>query len=82
MPNYELLFNDLSQDKYFKGRMTLCIDIVNVFLAKINLEDDKDLESFMNCKDIDRNVVIVKKKENVKCKHPEKCKLRKINGVC
>jgi len=38
--NFEKLRNQLVQDKEFKRKLTLCIDLENVFLARIDLNDD------------------------------------------
>ena len=49
MPYHDFLYDELVQDKEYKSKLTLCIDIMNVFLAKIDLNDQRDLEQFKNC---------------------------------
>ena len=39
MPYHDFLYDELVQDKDYRSKLTLCIDIFNVFLAKIDLND-------------------------------------------
>lgn len=52
MPYHDFLYDELVQDKEYKSKLTLCIDIMNVFLAKIDLNDQRDLEQFKNCQNL------------------------------
>ena len=67
MPYHDFLYDELVQDKDYRSKLTLCIDIFNVFLAKIDLSDAQDLEYFKTCTNISRNYIIVPKKGVKKC---------------
>ena len=43
------------------NKITLCIDIENVFLAKIDLNDENDIKRFESCKNVLKEFIILKK---------------------
>ena len=80
-----LLYDGLSQVDSFQGRRTLCIDVLNVFLAKINMHDQKDFEAFMNCNKKYRKFVVVFNSDEIECLNPSKCSkdyVKEFKGVC
>lgn len=81
MAYHDFLFNELVQDKQYRQKLTLCIDIVNVLLAKVDLNDEKDLKHFERCKNISHNFIIIPKKNVKQCKRPPgHCK--DLKGYC
>jgi hypothetical protein len=47
--NFEVLQDQLKQEREYNSKFTLCIDLENVFLAKIDLYDENDVQEFINC---------------------------------
>ena len=60
-PNCTILKKELKQDKKYKKKFTLCVDLENVFLARIDLNDENDVKRFRRCKEMDKNFIILKK---------------------
>ena len=60
----------------------MCIDIENVFLAKLDLHDDKDFENFIKCEEPARNFIVIENKDFSSCSDKSKCRNKKINGKC
>ena len=66
----------------FKKKFTLCIDLENVLLARIDLNDKDDVDRFESCPDIEKNFIILKKdkiKDPKECSDPT-CSKKKIIG--
>jgi hypothetical protein len=69
--NFEVLKAQHMQEREYTSKFTLCIDLENVLLAKIDLYDEDDVQEFINCTDLDRNFIVLKK-HNVK--YPLECR--------
>ena len=57
--NFEIIRSQLKQESSFKSKFTLVIDIENVFLSRVDLDDEDDVYKLKNCKDLDRNFIIL-----------------------
>jgi hypothetical protein len=44
--NIEELKKQLAKEKCYRGLLTVCIDVENVLLAKIDMDDENDLDRF------------------------------------
>ena len=65
--------------------MTLCIDLENVFLARIDLNDKHDAQRFETCQEIEKNFIILKKEGIInpaKCTDPKNCSKRIFAEYC
>ena len=81
---YESLKNQLKRDWRMKNKLTLCIDIENVLLAKLDLNDENDVQKLYSYKDLIRNFIIIRKDgvgDPKECS-VDTCSKRIIKGYC
>ena len=82
---YETLKNQLGRDwRIKKSKLTLCIDIEKVLLAKLDLNDENDVNRINGYKDFSYNFIIIRKDGVVDPKEcdQETCSKRIIKGHC
>ena len=50
-PDFKLLRQEIQQDSIYKDFKTLCIDLENVFLRKVNVFDENELQELAETQD-------------------------------
>jgi hypothetical protein len=82
--NIETLSEKLKQDPKYRKKLTMIIDLENVFLDKIDLYDPNDYDKFSHSQSISEEYIILKKTdvENPKECRKDGCPGKIIGGFC
>ena len=62
IPNYSELKSELYQEDIYKKMKTLCFDIENVFIRKVDLKDAEELQKLKNTENYGIDYVVIDKK--------------------
>ena len=59
IPNFSELKSELYKEDIYKTMKTLCFDIENVFIRKVDLKDFEELQTLKNTENFGSNYVLI-----------------------
>ena len=61
--NFSELKSELYKEDIYRHMKTLCFDVENVFVRKINLKDVEELNTLKQCQNYELNYVLISKEK-------------------
>lgn len=55
------MYEELYQEEYFSTKLSLIIDIENVFLTELNISNEDDVDIIKNIEDHEKRLIIINK---------------------